>query len=812
MKHKNLKLSVGIFLLALIAKKRKDLSIKMGWKNSRHCLKKFREFLLICGCVLLMGGCYEPAPPPAVVSVQPAAPPQAVEPNVSSNVSPQSLNLTDTACKLVYQGRFDQADKLIKQSSYQNYPSLRRILQISEQYEQMQQRRQSEYAAAYQKELAELKKIETQTKAEDANSVKINDVNEANDINDLAKTLLVIARAAEYADAEQKKELLNHPFVVQTFRRATDKAADYESKGKWIDAYLACYSWLSVIDANNKSYSDYAEHLVDKADIVASFMDSPCETSSQRYDGVGKQAFLNALDILEANYVNRIIDYQQVLAKALTRCKLLCEVLSLSKDQILKNISESKDPNSKSALDIPDSNQLGAWSKNLDLIQNELSKWPLGIDKGKFVETFERVLKANSDTAKIPETILIAQFSDAAFSALDPYTVMVWPQENKEFEKLMTNEFSGIGVEIAKPKGLLTINSLLSDSPAYNCGLDAGDIIESVDGVPTKDMSLTCAVKSITGPAGTKVKLTVRRSGEDKPFDVTVTRATITVPTIYGWQRTLEGKWLYMIDEEEKIGYVRITSFSEKTADDLEKVLKALEDDGMRGLILDLRFNSGGLLNSATDIVDKFISKGLIVSTRPRYGFWTYISATKEGTHPDYPLVILINSGSASASEIVAGALADKTHNRAILVGERTHGKGSVQQISTRPGSNAKLKFTVAYYHLPSGQRVESRDEMKKQGRTDWGVGPDVEVKMSNGVLLASDDLRKMLDFRRDNDMLVQSGHKLTGSEKKHSPQETLESDPQLATGLLVVKTKLIDEQNSLLLVKVAQPAEQQQQ
>ncbi len=482
------------------------------------------------------------------------------------------------------------------------------------------------------------------------------------------------------------------------------------------------------------------------------------------------------------------------------------------KTRYLKTYPKSKDPNSKRALDIPDSNQLGAWSKNLDLIQNELSKWPLGIDKGKFVETFERVLKTNSDTAKIPETILIAQFSDAAFSALDPYTVMVWPQETKEFEKLMTNEFSGIGVEIAKPKGLLTINSLLSDSPAYNCGLDAGDIIESVDGVPTKDMSLTCAVKSITGPAGTKVKLTVRRSGEDKPFDVTVTRATITVPTIYGWQRTLEGKWLYMIDEEEKIGYVRITSFSEKTADDLEKVLNALEDDGMRGLILDLRFNSGGLLNSATDIVDKFLSKGLIVSTRPRYGFWTYISATREGTHPDYPLVILINSGSASASEIVAGALADKTHNRAILVGERTHGKGSVQQISTRPGSNAKLKFTVAYYHLPSGQRVESRDEMKKQGRTDWGVGPNVEVKMSNGVLLVSDDLKKMLDFRRDNDMLVQSGHKLTGTEKKHSPQETLESDPQLVTGLLVVKTKLIDEQNSLLLAKVAQPAEQQQQ
>ena len=146
-----------------------------------------------------------------------------------------------------------------------------------------------------------------------------------------------------------------------------------------------------------------------------------------------------------------------------------------------------------------------------------MSKWPLGIDKDKFVETFERVLKANSATAKIPETILIAQFSEAALSALDPYTVMVWPQETKEFEKLMTNEFSGIGVEISKQKGLLTVSSLLPDSPAYACGLDAGDIIEAVDGVPTKDMSLPCAVKYITGPAGTKVTLTIKRPGEEKP-------------------------------------------------------------------------------------------------------------------------------------------------------------------------------------------------------------------------------------------------------------------------------------------------------
>jgi len=365
---------------------------------------------------------------------------------------------------------------------------------------------------------------------------------------------------------------------------------------------------------------------------------------------------------------------------------------------------------------------------------------------------------------------------------------MVWPRQVQDFEKMMTNEFTGIGVEISKEKGLLTVASLLPDTPAYNSGLNAGDSIEAVDGVPTADMSLICAVHRITGPAGTKVTLTVRHPGEEKSCDITITRAKITVPTIRGWKRTETGKWLYMIDEANKIGYVRVTNFSDRTAADLEKVLRQLEAEGLKGLILDLRFNSGGLLESAVEVADKFVGEGLIVSTRPRFGIWTYASAHKKNTHPNYPLVILINSSSASASEIVAGALADPRHNRAILVGERTHGKGSVQGITHYPGGGAKLKYTMAYYHLPSGQRVESRDAMKKLGRKDWGIAPQIKVE------LRSDELRKMIEVQRDNDVLVKGGHN-NGAivVKRHGIEETLEADPQLAVGLLVVRAKLIE-------------------
>jgi carboxyl-terminal processing protease len=364
---------------------------------------------------------------------------------------------------------------------------------------------------------------------------------------------------------------------------------------------------------------------------------------------------------------------------------------------------------------------------------------------------------------------------------------MVWPKHSQDFDKMMTNEFTGIGIEITKEKGLLTVASLLPDTPAYASGLDADDVIEKVDDVETKEMTLMCAVKMITGPKGTKVKLTISRPGEDKTRDITITRASIKVPTIRGWQRTVDGNWRHMIDNDRKIGYVRITSFSEKTASDFEQVLTELESENLRGLVLDLRFNSGGLLESAVDVADKFLSEGLIVTTRPR-GIGTWALANDDNVHPDYPLVILINSSSASASEIVAGSLADKVHSRAVLVGERTHGKGSVQGITPYPQGGAQLKYTMAYYHLPSGQRVESRESMKKKGMKDWGIAPHMKIKLN------PEELKKMLEVQRGNDVLAKAGRseELAGTARS-GLEETVAADPQLGVALLLVRAKLAE-------------------
>ena len=712
----------------------------------------------------------------------------------AESVSVES-SVVGQACKLIYEGQFDAADELIKQSRNdvpaQLGKAIPRLSRLVDQYKSISQERQLAREAAYAEVLTELEKFQA--------PAEVNDVNDANAADTVTSTLSVIARTIEFAAETQKKQLLSDTFVKEAMQKAIDKAAEYEVEGKWLEAYTNCYWWLTAIDPNNEGYSDYAQQLLDKATIAVAFEDSPCETSEERFMGVKEELFIRAINFLNSNYVN-IVNYNEMAAKAIVRCKFLAEVISTS-----SRLNEGSKNDVKGSPNILKDNwepqKLAAWSTALTALLDETKSSSGGLarlDKKKFLEIFENVLELNEITVNIPRPVLISQFVEAALSSLDPHTVIVWPKQVQDFEQMMTSEFMGIGIEISKPKGLLTVASLLLDTPAFNSNLDAGDIIEEVEGIETKDMPLFCAAKKIKGPAGTKVKLKVRRPSEDKKvedkvFDVTITRDTIVVPTVRGWQRSNEGKWLHMIEEKNKIGFVRLTSFSTDTASGLEKVLIELESQGLKGLILDLRYNTGGLLDSAVDVVDKFVEEGVIVKRQSGLGgrMTIYETANKKGTHPNYPLVILINFNSASASEIVAGALADKKYERATLVGTRTHGKGSVQGITGYLGGGAQLKYTMAYYHLPSGQKVESRDAMEKLDRKDWGVAPDVEVE------LRSDELKKMIEVQRDNDVLVKANHNGTNDDnfKKRTIEETLAADPQLAVGLLIIQSKLIQDE-----------------
>ena len=750
--------------------------------------------------------------------------PVVLEPNASkvavSESSTVESTLVDRVSGLIFEGNFDSAGEVIEQADPKVLSQCRFLSGLAEivrEYEDIGKRRQLAQQAAYEEQLAELEKFKTGKEPGDVNGVSdvndasdvsdANDVRDANDANDISAILSVITKANEFADPAQRERFLSDAFVKEIIQKAVDQAEVFELENKWLEAYINCYYWLQIIEPNNEGYSEYTEQLLDKAAIDASFQDSPCETSEERYKGVRKEMFIRAIDYLGQAYVS-VIDFGKMATKAVNRCKLLAEVMDVSnsedsrdEDAVSRENEDDEDkqkpPDSAGVAEMgffvpPEHKKLAAWSVTLGGVLDEIDQGRIGFGKDEFIDVFRKVLSLNLTTANLPDTVLISQFSEAALATLDPYTVMVWPRQVQDFEKMMTNEFTGIGIEISKNKGELTVASLLPDTPAYKSGLDVGDVIKFVDGVETKDMTLMCAVHKITGPKGTEVTLTIKPAGKEDMKDIIITRAKITVQTIRGWQRTETGKWLYMLDDENKIGYVRITSFSSDTSGDLEGVLDELEANGLKGLILDLRFNSGGLLDSAIAIADKFVEEGPIVMTRPpRIEAWTTASAHRTRTHPRYPLVILINSSSASASEIVAGALADEVHERAILAGTRTHGKGSVQGITKYPGGGAQLKYTMAYYHLPSGQRVESRDAMKKRGRKDWGVGPNVEIE------LTSNELKEMIDVQRDNDVLVQANHDNTNGE--HTVEETLLSDAQLAVGTLVLRSKLIQAEAAAL-------------
>ncbi len=487
--------------------------------------------------------------------------------------SPASDEPVATACRMIYHGQFAEAEKLTQQTEASGKLEAQRLAGIIDRYEQIDVHRKAAREEAFAKELEQLTRLKSAGVLDRPDKIAGADWDEGlsensdsldpNEPNDLPDVLAVIARAEEFANSQQKKDLLSDSFVEKSLQTAVDRSVALESRGKWLDAYTSYFYWLQVIDPNNKGYSEHAEELLDRASIAVSFQDSPCESSKERYEGVEKKMLAKSIEALDLHYVNNI-DYSQMALKAVKRCDLLAEVLAVV-------FANGGDPNNTRSLEPPAPEKVAAWSTALAGVREEIEKSAKDFDKDDFLAVLDKVLALNDDTVNLPQQALVAHFSEAALAVLDPYTVMVWPRQVQDFEKLMTNEFTGIGIEISKPKGLLTVASLLPDTPAYRSGLDAGDVIESVDGIPTKDMSLICAVKKITGPKGTKVTLAVRHRGAETPEQMTLTRDRIIVPTIRGWQRTADGSWRYMIDEAEKIGYVRVTSFSSETAADLEE-------------------------------------------------------------------------------------------------------------------------------------------------------------------------------------------------------------------------------------------------
>ncbi len=348
-------------------------------------------------------------------------------------------------------------------------------------------------------------------------------------------------------------------------------------------------------------------------------------------------------------------------------------------------------------------------------------------DLNLFGDVFEKVRGEYVDD--VSDDTLIEGAINGMLTSLDPHSNYLNAKNFNDMKVQTRGEFGGLGIEVSMENGLIKVVSPIDDTPAARAGLKPGDLITHLDGNPVQGMTLPEAVEKMRGPENSEVTLRIRRAGKD-PFDVKLIRAKIKIQSV---RSHMEG---------DTIGYIRITSFTEQTDVGLNNAMKNLKQQAgnkLAGIVLDLRNNPGGLLDQAVAVSDAFIEKGEIVSTRGRRSD----DAQRYNAHPGditggLPMVVLINGGSASASEIVAGALQD--HHRAILLGTRSFGKGSVQTIIPLPGHGA-MRLTTARYYTPSGRSIQAK-----------GIDPDIFVDAAKIDHPANDTDKKQVSDKTDAD------------------------------------------------------------
>jgi carboxyl-terminal processing protease len=378
-----------------------------------------------------------------------------------------------------------------------------------------------------------------------------------------------------------------------------------------------------------------------------------------------------------------------------------------------------------------------------------------------FGDVFERV---RSDYVEKPDdSKLVESAISGMLTGLDPHSSYMDAKSFRDMQVQTRGEFGGLGIEVTMEDGLIKVVSPIDDTPASKAGIMANDIIVNLDDEAVQGLTLNQAVEKMRGPVNTKIRLKIIRKGQDNPIDVTLVRDNIRVRSVRARQ------------EGDDIGYIRITTFNEQTTEGLKREIATLTSqigaDKLKGFIIDLRNNPGGLLEEAVTVSDAFLERGEIVSTRGRNAEETQRRAAHPGDlTKGKPVIVLINGGSASASEIVAGALQD--HKRATLVGTRSFGKGSVQTIIPLGSGNGALRLTTARYFTPSGKSIQAK-----------GIVPDIEVLQD-----VPDELKSRTDTKGEASLrghLKSEGDEKTGSQSYVPPDAKDDKALQMAADLL---------------------------
>lgn len=689
-----------------------------------------------------------------------AGPSRAESPKPEEN---PRLALWEKACREIVAGKIESGSQIVRQLATGNFDGagLPQIEKWLAGYDALQKERDQFRQADFDYEVAKVK--------------------EALEKNELKEAIRYLASACD--TAKDRGAFTKDPWTDALVVRAKKEVDSLYRKGEWADA-VVMYACLEHIFEDDPEYERMKRRCLRHARLEAIYKPEHKEKWEKDLAGIEPTMIGEAFLQIARHYV-RQADFKKALKGGIENLLVLAGTTNLANAFERLGDQECR---------VRFTGELTTLIHRIDGLDE--------IDGNDAYDFFGKILKCNARTLNLPQGLVINEFMEGALYPLDHFSSMIWPSDLREFKKHTMGKFQGVGIQIRKRKdGKLLVVTPLPNTPAHKAGMRPGDLILKVDGEDIGALDLDEIVPKIMGPKGTIVRLTVKR-GRQEPFVIPVKRDVIVITSVRGYRRNETGKWDYMADPEQRIAYIRIDpGFMDGTMQELKEALSHIKDQGARGLILDARFNPGGLLRTAIEVADLFLPPGKkIVSTKgQRSDPWSAPSTSEAYFTKD--MVVLVNQTSASASEILAGALQD--NHRAVVLGTRTHGKGSVQNLIPLSNETAYLKLTTALYYLPG-----NRCPHKWPGAKVWGVSPDIEVP------LRPEEQSKVILMRRDSDIL---GEKSTGpDEPTTTTQATTQTastsqpttipaptpiedrpniDPQTEAALLVLRVKLLSGQ-----------------
>ena len=594
-------------------------------------------------------------------------------------------------------------------------------------------------------------------------------------------------------------ELMADPLISEAITRADAAARQAESAGEWLKASELFYR-LHVLFDIDKRYQSEIDRLSRRLEMVRLYApEHYWSMRNERRLEAGESA-LPPYNAMGDSYEEKLAGLDkwviiQSISIAGTRHvdgQAIRQMINAGIDGVETMVTTSDLAETFTGLQ--DSMATQAFLKNLEAIRQQWRQPKDRLDQRDLGRLMDELTELSEQTIGIPKEAVLHEFGNGAMTVLDDYSTIIWPDQVRRFERNTQGEFVGIGVSIQYDELMqIKVATPLEGSPAQRAGVRTDDVIVSVNGDSTTGFTLDQAVDVITGPKNTKVTIGVEReeNGATVVKEFAIVRSVIKLGSVKGWKRSGAGEddWNWFVDPDSGIGYVRLSQFTASTAEDLDAAINEMTRQGLRGLVLDLRFNPGGLLDQAVDVVGEFVPSGVVVTTEDANGALTATERIKKGSGRlgDIPVAVLVNPGSASASEIVAGALQDyaaRGQIDAIVIGQRSFGKGSVQNawpLNTK--ARALLKVTTQYYRLPNGRLIHRRP-----GLTEWGIEPDLAVDM-----LPSQN-QEALTLRRDADVLPldENGEIMVTEEPRANPDDLLTKgiDVQLETAVVLLKCR----------------------